>query len=134
MLWDGTNDFAKNVELGDINTEDTSTFYGGYKKLLNYLITNNPGAFIFTITPAWTQNAPTTQNNKNYSRQQITDAIKEISAFFGIPCLDANSFGRLGFVNKTQWTLDGTHFTQEYVDKIFAPLVSKFIESNLKGV
>lgn len=128
----GTNDFAKNVTLGDINTEDTTTFYGGYKKLLNYLITNNPTSLIFTITPPWTQNAPTTNNTKGYSRQDITNAIKEISSYFGIPCLDMNSLGQLGFVNKTTWTVDGTHFTQEYVSNIFSKKVANFIYNNIQ--
>lgn len=128
----GTNDFAKNVTLGDINTEDTTTFYGGYKKLLNYLITNNPTSLIFTITPPWTRNAPTTNNAKGYSRQDITNAIKEISSYFGVPCLDMNSLGQLGFVNKSTWTVDGTHFTQEYVSNIFSKKVANFIYNNIQ--
>ena len=126
----GTNDFAKKVTLGDITTSDSTTFYGGYKKLLNYLITNNPRSLIFTITPPWTQKAPTTTNEKGYSRQDITNAIKEVSSYFGVPCLDMNSLGQLGFVNKSTWTVDGTHFKQEYVSNIFSKKVANFIYNN----
>lgn len=128
----GTNDFSKNVTLGDINTNDATTFYGGYKKLLNYLITNNPSSFIFTITPPWSQSAPTTTNKKGVSKQDITNAIKEVSSYFGVACLDMNSLGQLGFLNSKTWTSDNTHFNQQYVSNIFAPKVANFIYNNLQ--
>ena len=128
----GTNDFSKNVTLGDITSNDAKTFYGGYKKLLNYLITNNPNSLIFTITPPWSQNEPTTTNKKGYSRQDITNAIKEVSSYFGVPCLDMNVLGQLGYVNKNTWTVDGTHFTQEYVSNIFSKKVANFIYNNIQ--
>lgn len=130
----GTNDFSKNVNLGTIDTEDETTFYGGYKKLINYLITNNPTSLIFLITPPCTQNVPTAINDKGYSRNDITKAIKELGNYYGIPVLDMNSIGRLGYINKSSWTNDGTHFTQDYVSKIFGPIVVKFIDDNLKSV
>lgn len=130
----GTNDYYNEKSLGELTDEDDTTFYGGYKKILKKLIEDNPTSLIFTIIPPCSRYLADRQNTQNYSWLDMSNAIKKISEYFGIPCLDANSLGRLGFVNKTQWTLDGTHFTQEYVDKIFAPLVSKFIENNLKGV
>ena len=128
----GTNDYSKNVTLGDINTNDATTFYGGYKKLLNYLITNNPSSFIFTITPPWSQSAPTTTNEKGVSKQDITNAIKEISSYFGVACLDMNSLGQLGYINRNTWTSDGTHFNQNYVSNVFAPKLANFIYNNLQ--
>lgn len=128
----GTNDYYNNIELGNLETEAENNFYGGYKKILNKLITNNPTSFIFTIIPPCSRYQANRLNEQNYSWLDMSNAIKEISKYFGVACLDMNSLGQLGYVNKNTWTVDGTHFNQEYVSNVFAPKVANFIYNNIQ--
>ena len=128
----GTNDYYNNSVLGNLETEDEKTFYGGYKKILTKLITDNPKSLIFTIIPPCTRYKANKLNEQNYTWLDMSNAIKEISSYFGVACLDMNSLGQLGFLNSKTWTSDNTHFNQQYVSNIFAPKIANFIYNNLQ--
>ena len=41
-LWFGINDKTMNYQIGTIDSDDTSTFYGAYNKVLTWIINNRP--------------------------------------------------------------------------------------------
>lgn len=71
VIFGGTNDWGNNATLGTISDTGTSTFYGAYKHILEWLAINRPNAKVMTMTPlkryyrgtVWV-NARTTPNNK----------------------------------------------------------------------
>ena len=131
----GTNDKTNNVPLGDILSDDNSTFYGGLKSIINQLI-NKYGSnystynvFIFLITPTHSSISDT-PNNLNLTLKDYRNAIIEVGAFFGIPVLDLYGISRLS--QKTVgYTNDGVHWKQEYVTDIIEPTIRKFIIDNM---
>lgn len=122
----GTNDYLKGCELGELGDNDDSTFYGGYEKIIKYLRTNNTTAMIFVIIPPSTNNY-NTANAAGYTAKDYRDATIDVCETYGIPYIDMTTQGELATYNKNTWTVDGTHFNQNYTDKIFAPIISDFI-------
>lgn len=124
----GTNDYSKSCVLGDLSTDET-TFYGGYKKIIHRLRTDNPNSFIFVILPPITTGY-NTPNEVGKTAKDYMNATIEICEFLGVPYLDMCTLGELAEYNHTVHCVDSVHFTQKYVNEIFAPHVIKFIEDN----
>ena len=124
----GTNDYQKSCVLGDLSSDET-TFYGGYIKLLRRLRTDNANSFIFVILPPITigYNTP---NEVGKTAKDYMVATKEICEYLGVPYLDMCTLGELSEYNHSIHCVDSVHFTQKYVNEIFAPHVVKFIEDN----
>lgn len=127
----GYNDWGNNVPLGNFGTNDDTTFIGGYQKLMKYLIENNPSSLIIVMTTPMANGVPTSKNNLSLTKLDYINAIKDISRYYSVPLLNMNQDGQLGFYNKSTWTNDGLHFKQEYVNKIYAPRIAKFIKDLL---
>ena len=126
----GYNDYGNNVPLGNLSTTDDTTFYGGYKKLMNYLITNNPSStIIIMITPMPNSTPTSPKNTIGLTKLDYINAIESIARYFSVPLLDMNKLGSLGQFNKNTWTNDGLHFKQEYVNNIYAPRIANFIDT-----
>lgn len=132
IIGGGYNDYGNSVPLGSLSTNDETTFYGGYKKLMNYLITNNPAStIIIMITPMANSTPTSPKNEAGLTKLDYINAIKDLARYFSVPLLDMNQLGSLGQFNKNTWTNDGLHFKQEYVNKIYAPRIAKFIKDLL---
>ena len=120
----GINDGAReSFVLGDMNSTDISTFYGAYKSLIEGLIAKYPLKTILTITP-------TRQNDMDRHAEDIVKAIKEISDFHSIPCLDLYSEGGFNEINMVDITKDGLHPT-DFGHKWLAGKILSFIESHI---
>ena len=120
----GINDGAReSFVLGDMNSTDISTFYGAYKSLIEGLIAKYPLKTILTITP-------TRQNDMDRHAEDIVKAIKEISDFHSIPCLDLYSNGGFNELNMGEITKDGLHPT-DFGHKWLAGKILSFIESHI---
>lgn len=83
----GVNDFIKNVELGTIDDEVDTTFYGGYKSLIRQLYKKYPNKKIVIMTPLH-YNLEYTPNSKGYILKDYVNAIREIAEMFGIYLID----------------------------------------------
>lgn len=76
-LWFGINDSGNNIPIGDIDDTVTTTFYGAYNTVIEYIITNCPKAHIGIIV-------------SNSLNSAFVDATIAIAKKWGIPYLDLN--------------------------------------------
>lgn len=94
----GTNDWGHHKTLGTMNdTEDSTSFYGVLKYICQWMATNRPTTAFFFITPIqrncdkWPADSMaegTLTNNLGLKLGAYVDAIKNVCAFYSVPCLD----------------------------------------------
>jgi len=125
-IWFGWNDAAYS-QLGTINDTNNKTFYGAYKMVLEHFITNNPTKKIGLIVPYGSD-----------AVDPFAQAVREISALYGVPCLDLKNHNKCsllwGTANAAQLarrsalTYDGTHPNQDGYDYL-ATMYEQFLLS-----
>lgn len=108
-IWFGYNDGAY-AQVGTISDTDDTTFYGAYKKVLDYLVAQYPTKKIGIIVPY--------MNNSAFQ-----EAVRNISEMYGVPCLDLPNGNQCSCVwgnansaqtaRKSALTYDNTHPNQE---------------------
>ena len=113
----GTNDFKLNVPLGTKGvigdtTFDDTTFYGAYRKAVEYILTNSPTIRLVLMTPLQRDNSGYDVNYTNSAGCKLidyVDAIRNIGEMYGLPV--CNMYENSGFTKKTlaTYTLDGLH-------------------------
>ena len=128
----GVNDFNRNLPLGDVDDNDTSTIYGALHVGMKYLSENYSESFVFYMTPykqyfhgvLWSDN-----NSQGYNLQDVANAIKEVAAIYNIPVLDLLAEG--GFENVMyDDDCDGVHPNQNFITNNMAPQIAEFIKEN----
>lgn len=119
----GVNDFIKNVELGTIDDEVDTTFYGGYKSLIRQLYKKYPNAKIVMMTPLH-YNLEYTPNSKGYILKDYVNAIREIAEMFGIYLIDLYAICDININTRGKYQIDGLHPNQFYVSNIMTPLIA----------
>lgn len=122
----GTNDFKLNVPLGSLGqigdvTFDDTTFYGAYRKAVEYILTNSPEIRIVLMTPLQRDNDGYDVNYTNSAGAKLIDyvnAVKQIGEMYGLPVCDM--YGNSGFTEKTlaTYTLDGLHPNTEGYERM----------------
>lgn len=134
----GTNDYWNNLPLGQMGDTTYDTYYGALDVLIQGMIAKYPTAFFYMITP------PHGYNGGNFdgeaksnagSMQDIANAVKEVSAKYGVPVLDV--FNEGGLYPKIQaqydaYYADGVHLNAAGQKKL-AQMHYKFIESHYMG-
>lgn len=110
-IWFGWNDAAYSM-LGTIDDVGNSTFYGAYKMVLEYLVTNNPTKKIGVVVPYGSD-----------SVNPFAEAVREVSAMYGVPCLDLKDGNKCSLIwgtanvaqtaRRNALTYDGTHPNQD---------------------
>lgn len=136
-IFGGTNDWGNNATLGTIDDTGTSTFYGAYKHILEWLAINRPNAKVITMTPlkryyrgsgtSWV-NAQTTPNNKGNLLQDYVRAVKDVSDLYAVPCVDLHNDSGLNPVLETVRTKfmgDGLHPTAEGNKRMYPIILDK---------
>lgn len=113
----GTNDFKLNVPLGTLGqigdtTFDDTTFFGAYRKAVEYILTSSPLIRLVLMTPLQRDNDGYDVNYTNSAGCKLVDyanAIKDIGAMYGLPVCDM--YEESGFTKKTlnTFTMDGLH-------------------------
>lgn len=96
VVFGGTNDFGHGtIPLGDIDSRDIHTFYGGLHTLCNFLINTYKDKPIIFMTPLHRLNEVLDHNNRlkegNTNARPLIDfvrAVREVCEFYGIPVLD----------------------------------------------
>lgn len=119
----GVNDFIKNVELGTIDDEVDTTFYGGYKSLIRQLYKKYPNKKIVIMTPLH-YNLEYTPNSKGYILKDYVNAIREIAEMFGIYLIDLYAICDININTRGKYQIDGLHTNQFYVSNIMTPLIA----------
>lgn len=94
----GTNDWGHHKTLGTMDdAENSESFYGVLKYICQWMATNRPTTTFFFITPIqrncdkWPADSMvkgTLTNNLGLKLDAYVDAIKNVCAFYGVPCLD----------------------------------------------
>lgn len=136
-VFGGTNDYGRGVytpTLGTINDSVNTTVYGALNILAEGLINKYPRAFVFFITPM--RRADKTGNNGGgYSLEDVSNAIKEVAFKYNFPVLDLFSKGGFHVENADFRAIysgnDKLHPSQDFVTEHLAPMIARFIESNI---
>ena len=74
-IWIGVNDMFEGVPIGTIDSEDETTFYGAYNKVLKWLIVNRPYAKIGIVASFLCD-------------EGFCTAVKNLGAKYGVPVLN----------------------------------------------
>ena len=128
----GVNDYNRNLPLGDIDDNDTSTIYGSLHVSMSYLSENYSDSFIFYMTPykeyfhgvLWSD-----INSQGYNLEDVANAIKEVAEIYDIPVLDLLEEGNFESIMYND-DCDGIHPNQEFITNVMAPQIADFIQEN----
>ena len=89
MIAGGTNDWAHgNVDLGDFDSTDNTTFNGALNILLAGLKEKYPTIPVVMMTPIKRGTVWNKKNNKGLTLEQFVDAMKVKCRQYGVYCLD----------------------------------------------
>nr|DAT35237.1 MAG TPA: GDSL like Lipase Acylhydrolase [Caudoviricetes sp.] len=124
IILGGVNDFIKNVELGTIDDEVDTTFYGGYKSLIKQLYTKYPNAKIVMMTPLH-YSLEYTPNTKGYILKDYVNAIREIAEMYGIYLIDLYAICNININTRGKYQVDGLHTNQYYVSNIMVQQIAE---------
>lgn len=131
-IWGGINDFNNSTPLGDINSDDETTFYGALKKVIQTLVTNNPKAKLFIMTPMKSSKVNSQSPNKlGLTLLDYVNAILEVCDLYSIPVLDMYRRCNISPFLPEHINLfmkDGLHPTELGYERI-AYIISAFIET-----
>lgn len=122
LVFGGHNDWAYNNlqmgVLGDGNLID-STFKSAYSLMLKKLVTKFPNARIITMTPVGgrTETEKGNSDKQYYIRDlcmtDFANAVKEVSGYYGIPCIDINAESGISTLNHDTYIADVIHPNSE---------------------
>ena len=129
----GHNDYGCLIPIGTPEDNTPNTFYGGLNILLSGLKRNFPDSYIVVMTGfntyGDTGSSSDAKNADGVYYREYANAILKSCKNHNIDCLDV--YHNLPFDRETD-TVDRTHPTQEYINKVWSPAIVKFIKSNYK--
>lgn len=138
----GTNDYRRATPLGelgqtgdDYESLDTDTFYGAYRKCVEYILTAAPDIRLVLITPfqrdpysAWSSYEATYDGNKpNAEGLKLIDyvnAVKMIGKMYGLSVCDLYSNSGITELTLSTYTIDGLHPNDDGFKRIGEVLAS----------
>lgn len=132
----GTNDFGKNIPLGQKGSTDKKTFYGGVSALLSGIKAKFPTTPILFFTPLQRDYFGTAEeisgmvNGNGNTLRQYRDIIIDLCTDAGAPCFDLFGMSGLYPENVHQWTLDGLHPNQTFWNthyKVISDFILKYL-------
>ncbi len=117
VVFGGTNDFGHgDVPLGTIADRDNTTFYGALHTLYRQLWEKYPTATIVVMTPLHRVGEHDSLNEHGHpviaSLKGISEAIKEVAAYYSFPVLDLYAVSNLNPelpIIKETFMPDGLH-------------------------
>lgn len=74
-IWFGANDMWQSVPIGTIDSNDATTFYGAWNKVLSYYVNNYPNTKLGIVASFW-------------CTQAYAEAVIAIGAKYGVPVLN----------------------------------------------
>lgn len=108
----GTNDFKLDVPLGEINSDDETTFYGAYNQLLDELQDENSEAKILLVTPLHRNNGgykTETTNKAGYRLEDYRQAVIALAKKHDLQLIDLFETSLIQDDNLEKYTVDGLH-------------------------
>ena len=119
LVFGGHNDWSSaSINMGDIKTDalsESTSFKSAFALMLKKIQTRCPNAKIITMTPVGgrTEEASINQDKQFYIRDlcmtDFANAVKEVSAYYGIPCIDINANSGINTLNHTTYIADLIH-------------------------
>lgn len=123
LVFGGHNDWSNaSINMGDIKTEalsESTSFKSAFALMLKKIQTRCPNAKIITMTPVGgrTEEVSVNQDKQFYIRDlcmtDFANAVKEVSAYYGIPCIDINGNSGINTLNHTTYIADVIHPNSE---------------------
>lgn len=141
-VWGGVNDYGNGaygsqggLAIGSITDTTNTTFKGALKILIEGLVTKYPTKKIAFITPIQMNEASSMQykngkkpNSLGHTLLDYSEAMKEVCAVYGIPCLDMYKTSGVNEKNIPTLTYDGLHPSDEGF-AFLSHKIAKFIET-----
>lgn len=139
VLWHGTNDWFWGAPLGDIESEDTTTFYGAVKHSIELLRKNCPEAIVLYLTPIFRYEIPNqcsvkkegyvNCNARGLTLKDYYDAIVEMSVVYGFNVVDMRRQTNFHMHNAEKYLEDFVHPNAEGY-KVISKVLVKAISDN----
>ena len=127
----GHNDYGCLIPIGSIDDTTATTFYGGLNILIEGLKEKYPDSYILFMTGFDTyndkNNSVGAKNSAGVYYSEYAEAIINACEKHNVDCLDI--YHKLPFI-RARHSVDGTHPTQEYIDKIWAPYIVEYLREN----
>lgn len=119
LIFAGHNDWSyAAINMGDLKTDalsESTSFKSAYALMIKKIQARCPNAKIITMTLVGgrTEDAATNQDKQFYIRDlcmtDFANAVKEVSAYYGIPCIDVNANSGINTLNHTTYIADLIH-------------------------
>ena len=123
LVFAGHNDWSyASIPMGDLKTDslnESTSFKSAFALMLKKIQTRCPNAKIMTVTPVGgrTEDALTNQDKQFYIRDlcmtDFANAVREVSSYYGIPCIDVNANSGINTLNHTTYIADLIHPNEE---------------------
>lgn len=126
-FWLGTNDFAQERPLGDLDSAVTTDFTGCLRELLSWWCStssfDNQLKLVITPCQRWGFNSdpipnPTMTNGLGLTLKDYSDRIKDVAHDYGIAVLDFYEESGIDKENAARTTRDGLHPTDTYFNRL----------------
>ena len=138
-VFGGTNDFTLNSPMGTLGTLgdtnfDTSTFYGGYRKIIEHILSLKPTARLVLITPLQRnrqnsgENNWTTTNTEGHTLKDYADAVKEVAKLYCLPVVDLFYESGINTSNLSIMLDDGLHPSNTGYVRIANCIIGKLVQ------
>lgn len=117
-VFGGTNDFKMGASIGELgeigDTDfDTTTFYGGYRTIIERILTQNPNARLILITPLQRNkdnyNSWNTTNTAGHTLKDFAEAVKKLGEMYSLPVVDLFTESGFNKFTLSTFTYDGLH-------------------------
>ena len=122
LVFGGHNDFSVTTPIGEIvrwwtlsDENSKSEFYSAYALLLKKLTEQFPKAKIITMSCVGGRTSSETVNEdgqwylNNLCMEDYAEAVKRISKYYGIPCIDVGGESGINTLNHTTYIADVIH-------------------------
>lgn len=137
VLFYGTNDFGKNVQIGNKGSTENNTVIGAMNYSIKMIVTKYPRIKIIFVSPMWRsrfldgdgRESDLYPNNNGDYLIQYVDAIIETSLSNKIPCIDMYRGSGINKFNSKTFLDDGLHPTDAGVVRISEKISSSLLSS-----
>ena len=105
----GANDWGQNKVIGSQTSTDETEILGAFNSYVNSFYTKFPDKILIVIGTTLCADTGVFTNSLGYTTRDISEAIKERCAYFGIPFADVISNYGVNEYNHTTFTPDEIH-------------------------
>ena len=134
----GTNDYGVSIPLGtrlptnESPTLDESTFIGGLCSMIEKIQTRVPNCRIILMTPIprYHNGRYESKNKAGLLTSDYAKVVKDVAAFYALPCIDLNSKVGWNKINGASYLKDGIHPNTT----IGYPRISEVVIGELKAL